>query len=46
MKHLGILIKQIHFNNMILSKHFQSFTEIPVSQALLLPKERNFRKKK
>lgn len=39
MKHLGILINQIHFSNKVLSKHFQSFTEIPISQGLLLPKE-------
>lgn len=39
MKHLGILTIKMHFSNKILSKHFQTFTEIPVTQGLLLPKE-------
>lgn len=38
MKHLGILIKEIHSTNKILYKHYQIFTEIPMSQGQLLPK--------
>lgn len=44
MKHLGILINQIHFSNKVLSKHFQSFTEIPISQGLFQKKK--FQEKK